>query len=155
MKSLSWSVATLAAILLAAPVFADEVKVGKIEIEHPWTRATAEAAPNGAAFVELKNEGKDADRLLSAASPVAATVELHTHVHENGVMMMRKVDAIDLAPDAKVKMAPGGLHIMLLGLKEPLKQGSTIPLTLTFEKAGAATLQVPVQGPGDTHSKHD
>lgn len=157
---LSWNAPLFAALLLATPALAGEVKLGKIEIEDFWTRATAEGMPNGAAFMELKNEGKDADRLVSAASPVAASVELHTHLNENGVMMMRKIDAIDLAADTKVKMMPGGLHVMLMGLKEPLKQGSSIPLTLTFEKAGSTTLQVPVEAPGahgkhDKHDKHD
>ena len=103
----------------------------------------------------LKNEGKTADRLLSAASPAAAKVELHAHINDNGVMRMREVNAIDLAPDATVKLAPGGLHVMLLGLTEPLKKGKAVPLTLTFEKAGSVTVEVAVQGAGDLKADHE
>jgi copper(I)-binding protein len=162
MKLFSLSPATLAttaltAALLAAPALAGdrEYKLGAIEIEHPWARATVDSMPNGAAFLEIKNEAHQGDRLLSASAPVAAAVELHTHLHENGVMMMRKVDGIDLPADGKIKMAPGGLHIMLLGLKEPLKQGASFPLTLTFEKAGTTTVPVLIEGPGAGQHEHN
>lgn len=146
---------SLAALLLAAPAFAHGVKVGEIEIDHPWARATADGVQNGAAYLVLENDGKAVDRLMSATSPAAAKVELHTHINDNGVMRMREVNAIDLAPDAKVKLAPGGLHLMLLGLTEPLRKGKAFPLTLTFEKAGAVTVEVAVQGAGDSAPSHE
>ena len=145
----------LAALTFAGPALAHGFKAGSIEIEHPWARATADGAGNGAAYLVLKNEGKTADRLLSAASPAAAKVELHAHINDNGVMRMREVNAIDLAPDATVKLAPGGLHVMLLGLTEPLKKGKAVPLTLTFEKAGSVTVEVAVQGAGDLKADHE
>ena len=155
MKFIHISLAAVAALLLAGPVMAHGFKAGTIEIEHPWARATAEGMANGAVFLKLGNEGKEGDRLISAASPAAAKVELHTHIDDNGVMKMREINAIDLAAGSAVKLAPGGLHIMLLGLIEPLKKGKAFPLTLTFEKAGAVTVQVEVQGPGDLAPSHD
>ena len=149
------TLAALAALFLAGPALAHGYKAGAIEIEHPWARATAEGMANGAAYLVLKNEGKTADRLVSASSPAAAKVELHTHIDDNGVMKMREINAIDIGPDATVKLAPGGLHVMLLGLKEPLKKGKAFPLTLTFEKAGAVAVEVSVQGAGDSAAAHE
>ncbi len=149
------AVAALAVLTLAVPALAHGFKAGAIEIEHPWARATADGGANGAVYMVLNNEGKSADRLLSATSPAAAKVELHAHIDDNGVMRMRQVNAIDLGADATVKLAPGGLHVMLLGLTESLKKGKAFPLTLTFEKAGAVTVQVAVQGAGDLKPDHD
>ncbi len=155
MRILSITVATVMAALLAAPALAHGFKAGAIEIEHPWARATAADAANGAAYMVLNNEGKEADRLVSATSPTAERVEMHTHIDEGGVMKMRQINAVELAPDATVKLAPGGLHVMLIGLKAPLVKGKAIPLTLTFEKAGTVTVEVSVQGAGDTKADHE
>ncbi|MEI6560148.1 MAG: copper chaperone PCu(A)C [Rhodospirillaceae bacterium] len=155
MNRLRITLLTLAALTLALPALAHGFKAGPIEIEHPWARATAEGAANGAAFLVLTNGGKTADRLVGTSSPAAAKVQLHAHIDDNGVMRMREVNAIDLAPDATVKLAPGGLHVMLLGLTEPLKKGKAFPLTLTFEKAGAVTVEVSVQGAGDLKPGHE
>lgn len=131
-------------LLFAAPALAQEA----LKVEQPWARATAASAKNGAAYVRLVNGGPAVDRLLAAASPVAARAELHTHLNEDGVMKMRHVAAIELPPGATVTFAPSGLHVMLFGLTEPLRQGTTFPLTLTFEKAGSRTVTVTVEGAG-------
>jgi copper(I)-binding protein len=144
----------LTGLLLAAPVFAHDYKLGALEIGHPWARATAPSVPNGGAFLTLKNTGATPDRLIAIETPVAARAELHTHIQDNGVMKMRRIDAIDLAANAEASLAPGGLHLMLLDLKEPLKRGKAFPVTLTFETAGKITVQVEVQGPGDTKPQH-
>ena len=155
MTRIRFALAALAAIAFAAPAFAHGFKLGSNEIEHPWARATAPGAANGAVYLVIKNEGKTADRLLSASSPAAAKVQLHAHIDDNGVMRMREINAIDLGPDASVKLAPGGLHVMLLGLTDALKKGKAFPLTLTFEKAGSVTVQVAVQGAGDLKPDHE
>ena len=155
MTRFRFAFAALAALTLSVPALAHGFKAGSIEIEHPWARATADGATNGAVYLVLDNEGKAADRLVSAASPAAAKVQLHAHIDDNGVMRMREINAIDLAPDATVKLAPGGLHVMLLGLTEPLKKGKAVPLTLTFEKAGSVTVEVAVQGAGDLKADHE
>ncbi|MBI1208971.1 MAG: copper chaperone PCu(A)C [Azospirillum sp.] len=146
--------AVLAGLLITAPAFGHDTKVGSLEIEHPWARATAASAQTGAAYLEILNRGTTPDRLIGAASPAAAKVELHTHIRDGGVMKMRPVEAIDLAPAGSVKLAPGGLHIMLLGLTQPLTKGAMFPLTLTFEQAGAVTVEVAIQGPGDGAPSH-
>lgn len=158
MKRLVIIAATAAALLSAGAALAHGFKVGTVEIDHPWSRATAPGAPNGATYFTLNNTGAEADRLLSASSPAAAKVELHTHMMDNGVMRMRPVDAIEVTPGSPTTLAPGGLHVMLLGLKQPLVKGKAFPLTLVFEKGGPVTVQVDVQGAGDTapsHGGHD
>jgi len=138
--------AALAAIALPPLAAADDFKVGPITIERPWTRATT--VQTGAAYMTLKNAGKEADRLVKAASLDAAAVELHTMAIDNGVMRMREVKAIDLKPGAATELKPGGFHIMLIGLKRPLREGESIKLTLTFEKAGTVDVDATVEKAG-------
>ena len=120
----------------------DEINAGAIEIQQPFARATP--AKMGGAFMTLVNTGMAGDKLLKAASPVAESVELHTHVKEGDVMRMRPVPAIEIAGHGRTALEPGSYHVMLIGLKQPLKEGTSFPLTLTFEKAGSVTLNVPV-----------
>jgi copper(I)-binding protein len=158
-------------IALAAGLFAvastaasaAEYKLGEMTVSHPWARASAGNAKTGAAFLSVTNKG-GADRLLSAEAAVSKTVELHTHIKDGDVMMMRKVEAIDIPANGAVKLEPGGLHIMFINLLEPLKEGTNIPLVLTFEKAGKLKVEAKVQGAGAMkgdaahdmkgHSKH-
>jgi copper(I)-binding protein len=121
---------------------------GDVSVSNPWTRATANPGGAGAVFMTLSNGGSSADQLLSAASPVAATVELHTHAMRDGVMHMHPIPSIEVPAGGKAVLQPGGLHIMLIDLKAPLKQGETIPLTLTFAKAGTVAVSVSVLAPG-------
>lgn len=118
-----------------------------IAVTDPFARASAGAAKVGAAFMTVQNHGSAEDRLVSASSPVAERVELHTHIRDGEVMRMREIDAIEIPAGGTVKLQPGGLHLMLIDLTAPLKQGETFPLTLSFEHAGAMTVQVPVQTP--------
>ena len=85
-----------------------------------------------------------ADRLLSASSSAAARAELHAHLNEGGVMRMKALDVIVLAPGERVSLRPSGLHVMLVDLKAPLREGTRLTLTLGFAKAGEVTLEVPV-----------
>lgn len=135
----------IAALLVWAwPVRADGPVVA---VEKPWARATAGQAANGAAYLTLAGP-ENGDRLLSATSPVAELVELHTHSEEDGIMRMRAVEAIAVPAGGKVELKPGGLHIMLIGLNAPLKEGRRFPLTLTFERAGPIRMEVPVLAAG-------
>lgn len=130
----------------AGSAVAHEVKAGALTVDHPWARATAPGAPNGAVYFTLENEGAEADRLLGASGEVAERIELHEHIHEGGVMKMREVaGGIALPAKSEVAFAPGGLHMMLLGLKQPLAAGSTFPLRLRFERAGEVDVQVEVE----------
>jgi len=129
-------------VLLLASAFS--AKAADVAVEQPWARATPGRAPNGAAYFTLANTGKDADRLISASTPAAARAELHTHVHSGTVMEMRPVEAIEVKPGERVTLQPGGLHVMLMGLKAPLKEGERMPLTLRFARGGEVTVDVPV-----------
>lgn len=141
--------AALAALagLSSTSAFAHGAKIGDLSIGHPHARATVPGQPAGAAYLSIENNGKTADRLVGVSSPVAAGGQIHTMSMEGSVMKMREVDAIAIAPGAKVSMKPGdGYHLMLTGLKKPLKEGDKFPLTLTFEKAGKLDVEVHVDG---------
>ena len=116
---------------------------GALTIEGAVVRASIGTAPTSAAYMRITNSGAP-DRLVAAASPAARAVELHASLQEAGVSKMQRVDAVPVAADAPAELAPGGHHLMLIGLARPLEDGTTIPLTLTFEKAGEVTLDVPV-----------
>jgi len=136
-----------AAMLFAATAGAHDFTLGALTIGHPWARASAGPAPNGAAYLTVQNAG-EADRLVAVSGDVAERVELHTHRMENNVMQMRQVDAIDVPAGGAATLQPGGLHVMLIGLKQPLKEGEHFPLVLTFEKAGEVSVEVTVEGVG-------
>ena len=137
----------LSGVLLAGAVHAAGYKAGNISITDPHARPTVPGQPGGAAYLTLENTGGVADRLLGAASPVAQSTEIHTMRMDGDVMRMREVGELPLPPAAKVEMKPGmGYHIMLNGLKQPLKDGASFPMTLTFEKAGKVEVTVVVGG---------
>ena len=123
-------------------------KTAGIKVSQAWARATARTAKTGAAYVTLENTGDAPDRLVSASAPVTAKAELHTHIKDGDVMKMREAESIEVGPHAKVMLRPGGLHIMMMGLKEQLVKGGRFPLTLTFEKAGKMTVDVAVEAAG-------
>ena len=144
-----------AAGLLAPAAQAHDYDLGTLHIGHPWARPTTSQAKSGGAFLALDNRGRAGDRLISVASPVADKVELHTHSMDGTVMRMRPVEGgIALPPGQKVELKPGGMHVMLIGLKRQLKEGETFPLTLRFEAAGEIAVDVRVEklsGPQGTH----
>ena len=127
---------------------AGDYQLGTLTIEQPWARASIGQAKTGAAYLTLNNGGDGIDRLLSVATPAAKHAALHTHLMEAGIMKMRPVEAIEVAPGAPTVLAPGGLHVMLMGLAAPLVEGESFTLTLTFEHAGAIEVEVRVQGIG-------
>ncbi|MEW5726403.1 MAG: copper chaperone PCu(A)C [Pseudomonadota bacterium] len=113
----------------------------EVTVQDPWSRATARTATTGAIYFTLVNHGGEQDRLIAADSPVAEVVELHTHIEEDGILKMRPVDGVDVPAAGRVSFQPGGLHVMLVGLKAALKEGRTVPVTLTFEKMGTVTVE--------------
>ena len=118
-----------------------------VVVEQPWARAALQGG-NGGAFLTLRNTGTAPDRLLSASSPLARTTEIHETVREGEVMRMRPVSAIAIPAGGSVTLRPGGAHVMLVGLSGALRAGTTVPLTLTFERAGTVEVQVAVQAAG-------
>ncbi|MCT4656370.1 MAG: copper chaperone PCu(A)C [Cohaesibacter sp.] len=136
--------AALLSAVLATPALAADVKLGDLTISGAFARATAGKAKAGGSFMTIKNAGA-ADRLVSASSDVAARTELHTHIMDGDVMRMREVkDGIPVPEKGEVALKPGGYHVMLMKLKQPLKQGETFPIELTFEKAGKVTVDIKI-----------
>jgi copper(I)-binding protein len=126
-------------VLASAAALAQAVKV-----ETPWARPTAQGQAAGGGFLRIVG-GAANDKLVSASSEVAGRVELHTMKMEGDIMRMRQIDAIEVPAGKTVDLAPGGLHVMFMDLKAPLKTGSSFPLTLKFEKAGEVKVDVKVQ----------
>lgn len=138
-------VALLALLGLAACGSAAEGP--QIEVEGAWARPSPKMAGAGAAYMVLKNRGNEADKLLSGRTPAAEVVELHeSFMDENDVMKMRPVEGghIEVPAGGQAELKPGGLHIMLIKLAEPLEMGATIPMTLSFEKSGDMEINVVV-----------
>ncbi|MFG1397042.1 copper chaperone PCu(A)C [Roseixanthobacter pseudopolyaromaticivorans] len=132
--------------LSAQALMAHEFKAGAIEIEHPWTRATPDGASVGAGYLVLKNDGATPDRLVSATAEAAQKVEIHEMAMTDGVMTTRPVPGGLVVPaHGSVALKPGSYHLMLMGLKQPLKQGALVNGTLTFEKAGTVSVQFKVE----------
>lgn len=150
------SLLALAVATVCVPVWAHDYQAGGIYINHPYARATVPGQPSGAAYLTLENKGGQADRLIgiSVAPATAARAEIHTMAMDGNVMKMHEVSGIDLAPSAKVTMAPGnGYHIMLLELRQPLKLGDKLPLSLSFAKAGKIEIMAEVENIGSKGAK--
>jgi copper(I)-binding protein len=126
-----------------------------ISLEHVWARATPGTATTGAVYLTLTDNGRP-DRLVGVSTPIAAMAGVHETIQDNGVMKMRPVaGGIALDPGKPVTFTPGGYHIMLMGLKSPLKAGDSFPLTLAFEHAQSITVSVHVEAMGAGGMNHD
>ena len=116
---------------------------GALHIDAPWSREMPPTAPTAAVYFTVRNEGA-ADRLLGAATPAAGKAELHEHLHQNGLMKMQQVTAVDIPANGSVAFAPMGYHVMLFDLPKQHADGERFPLTLRFEHAGEVQVEVPV-----------
>ena len=130
---------------LVAWAQAKEFTAGALTVVDPWARASVGAVAG--AFLTIRNDG-EADRLVGASSEIASEAMLHESRMEGGVMEMRHVDAIVVPAHGQISLKPGGYHLMLMGLKTPLKAGDTFPLTLVFEKGGAVRVTAAVEALG-------
>jgi periplasmic copper chaperone A len=138
-------------LLIATPSSAF-TQGASIQVEQPWSRATPTGASTGAVYLTITNKSHDTDRLLGASSDVADKSQIHEMKVVNGTMKMREVSGgLPVPAGGSVVLKPGGYHVMLIGLKQPLKAGETIPLTLDFEKAGKVSITVPVRATGAGH----
>jgi copper(I)-binding protein len=142
MKSIAFAAALVLGLSAAGAAGAAD-----IEVANPFMRAAPVVGGTGAAFMTIRNHG-GADRLLAAEADISKAVELHTHVKDGDIYRMRKVEALPVAGQGTAELKPGGDHIMFIGLKAPVKEGTSVPVTLKFEKAGAVVVQVPVLAPG-------
>ncbi len=125
-----------------------------ITLEHIWARARAGKTSTCAAYLTV-TDNSTPDRLVGVSTPAAAAAELHETINENGVMKMRSVAAIVRDPDKPVTLSPGGYHVMLMGLKSPLKAGDSFPLPIAFEHAQPITVTVKVEAVGASGMEHD
>jgi periplasmic copper chaperone A len=131
--------------LIACPGIAHDFKLGSLQIAHPWAINTPPGAKVGGVFMEIANLGTTVDKLISAATPIAGSVEIHTHVMDAGVMKMRAIPDISVEPGKRVVLKPGSYHVMLFDLKKTLSAGEKFPLTLIFEKSGKLDVEVMIE----------
>lgn len=132
----------LLSLLLAFSVQASEPHY---EVKNAFARASMPGMPMSAAFMTIHNNDSKERFLVSATSTIAEHVELHGHVKVNGMMRMRQMAHIHLPAGQDKTLQPGGLHIMFIGLEQPLKEGTTFPLTLVFDEEKEMTIEVPVR----------
>jgi copper(I)-binding protein len=140
-----WPALCFSVALLPNAVLAQDYVLKSLKIDRPFARATPPGAKTGGVFFTVENRGNIGDTLIRASSPIAGTVELHQMAVEAGIMKMRAVPAVDVKPGAKLELKPGGYHLMLFDLRQPLKKGDRFPLTLTFARAGTVEVSVVVE----------
>lgn len=146
----------LAALLIAAsslPTLAPAAEPA-VSIHDAYVRLTPPGTRTTGGFMILRNAGTEDRRLIKAESPAANIVELHNHINENGVMKMREVASIAIKAHGQTELKPGGLHLMLIDLKEELKDGNTVPITLRFDDGTSQTLVAPIRKPQAAMPEH-
>lgn len=134
----------VAIALASSPALARDYALKELRIVEPYARATAPGARTGGAYFKIENRGAANDALVGVASPVAETAELHVMRIDGKLAQMRPISRIGLPGGAIVTLAPNGYHVMLIGLKRPLVAGDTLPLKLTFEKAGSVEIEASI-----------
>lgn len=133
-----------AALCLSTSLYAGDA-ADAVQIEGAFARAVPPGQTNSAAFMNLTNRGDADHSLTTAESNASKVVELHTHLMEEGMMKMRRVEKIDLPAGETVRLQPGGLHVMLIGLERQLAEGENVDITLVFEDGSRSTLTAPVK----------
>jgi copper(I)-binding protein len=146
--------AVLFAALLAAPAGAEEIRAGNLVISQAWSRATPGGSQVAGGYLTIANRGSVAERLLSAAASIARKVEIHDMALQNGIMTMRPMqDGLMIDPGKTAIFAPGGRHLMFVGLAAPFSEGERVAVLLDFELAGRVAVPFAVQGLGATGPK--
>jgi copper(I)-binding protein len=128
---------------LAAPAAFAQSPTAGVKVENAWARATAPGQKTGSVYVDLTSASNAA--LVAAGSPLAARAELHSMSTEGGVMRMRALPRVELPAGRTVKLAPGGMHVMLVDLKQPLKPGDKVPLTLSVQSSGTSLTTLKIE----------
>jgi periplasmic copper chaperone A len=144
----------LAGLLAATAALGHSHEKGEIQVRHPWARATPPGAKVGAGYLEIRNSGSQPDRLVAASTPVAKRVEMHVTEHAAEVAKMRQLRAFEVPGRERLTLSPGGAHLMLVDLVQPLKKGERFAMTLRFERAGEMEVQFEVQELGSRHPHH-
>ncbi len=135
------------ATLMPGPLFADDAgSAADIRIERPWSRVTPPGTPVGAGYMTIVNTADEPDRLTAAESPAAGRVQIHRSVKKDGnSSMVHQKDGVVVPPDGQLEFAPGGYHLMLMQLEDPLEEGDRVPVTLRFERAGRVEVELTVR----------
>ncbi|NKN32840.1 copper chaperone PCu(A)C [Marichromatium bheemlicum] len=146
----------LVVLLLCGLVPARATPSGGVVVADAYVRAVPPGQPNSAAFMVLDNRGGEPRALVAATSPVAEVVELHTHDEAGGMMRMRRIERIELPAGESVRLAPGGLHVMLIGLRQPLSGEVPVTLELELDDGTRIEVEAPVRAPaaGVRHHAH-
>jgi hypothetical protein len=116
----------------------------QVSVELPWSRATPPGSSIGVGFMQLRNAGATPERVVGASSPLAGKVEMHVTTREGDVMKMREVPSFEIPAGGTFELKPGGAHLMLMGLRQPLKEGDRVPLTLTLERGEKLQMELTV-----------
>ena len=153
MKNIVIGLISLSAAAFAAGALAQNAKVGSVQIENAYTRATVPGQQVAGGFMKIENKG-GVDLLVSASSPVAGEVQLHEMAMEGNVMKMRQVKDIPVPAGGAVELKPGGMHLMFMNIKAPLTAGETVPVKLKFAKAGEVEVKMPVNAMGNPGAGH-
>jgi copper(I)-binding protein len=140
---------TIAILLITALILTTCGTAGsagpQISVEDAWARPVPAAGGNGAVFMRLVNSGGEADQLAGGESLFAGSVEVHQTKMEEGVMKMEHIPGLEVPPKSEVILEPGGYHVMLIDVSQPLAVGDSLPITLHFEKSGEMELDVQVR----------
>lgn len=137
-----------AVFLIGGIATAETYSAGGLQVSNPWMRATPKGSRVTAGYLTITNKGTQADRLIGGSAAPASRFEVHDTVIENGVGRMRQLTSVEIKPGETVTLKPGGMHVMLTGLKQPLSRGQKVKGTLVFEKAGMVAVEFAVQAAG-------
>jgi periplasmic copper chaperone A len=142
-------VGLLLALAFLADAVAAEFRIGSLEIDTPWLRATPRGALVAGGYMKITNKGSAPDRLIGGSAAVAGRFEVHQMIMDQGVAKMRPIEGgLEIKPGETVELKPGSSHVMLMDLKQPLEKGQTIKGTLQFEKAGKVDIEYMVEAVG-------
>jgi len=145
----------LSSLLLSAGVFAGAAD--QVVVQDPYVRLAPPNSPATGAFMVIRNNGDKDVKVVKADNSASKVTELHTHLNENGVMKMRPVASIEVKSKGEAVLKPGSLHVMLIDLKAPLKDGDTVPITLTFDDGSSKSVDAkvrPIVVPNNHEHKH-
>jgi copper(I)-binding protein len=134
----------MAGLLAASVAFGANAGPGTLALSDSWARATPPGARTAAVYLTLTG-GEQGDRLLGGSTPAAREVQIHTHIHAEGMMRMEQIPSLTVPAGGSASLRPGGDHIMLIGLSQPLVAGEQLELQLDFEHAGSMTVSVPIR----------
>jgi copper(I)-binding protein len=149
-----WSVPLLLVALYAGVASPHSHEKGDIQVRHPWSRATPPGAKVAAGYMEIRNNGRQPDKLVSATTIAAQRVEMHVTERDGDVIRMREVKSLEIPARERYELRPGGSHLMLVDIVRPLKKGEKLAMRLVFERAGELEIELEVQDLGSRRPHH-